>query len=81
MREVVIVELQNARDRLEHLNGRVAIAAPLQPQVVVGADAGEHGDLLASQPGHAPHTELGDACLLRRHELAPGAQELAESVR
>ena len=43
---LIFVELQHASDRLEHLYGWVAIATPFEPQVVVGGDAGEHGDLL-----------------------------------
>jgi hypothetical protein len=41
-----IVELQGSRDALEHAPGGVADVAALEPGVVVGADAGEHGDFL-----------------------------------
>jgi hypothetical protein len=45
--EVLVVELQHPGDRLEHLDGGVAITTAFQAQVVVGADAGEHRDLLS----------------------------------
>ena len=49
------VEPEHAGQRLQHLRRRVAVAALLQPQVVVGADARERRDLLAAQARRAPH--------------------------
>ena len=42
----VLVELQCPRERVDHMRRRVMVAALLQPQVVVRADAGEHRQLL-----------------------------------
>jgi hypothetical protein len=45
------------------------VAALLEPEVVVGADTGEHGDLLAPQTGDAPHAVDGDAHAVGLDEL------------
>src|SRR6201989_2963055 len=45
----VLVELQRPGDGQQHLVRRVPVAALLQADVVVGADPGEEGDLLAAQ--------------------------------
>jgi hypothetical protein len=47
-----LVEPQDPRERFEDLRRGVLVAAALQPQVVVGADAGEQGHLLTPQPGN-----------------------------
>ena len=49
----VLVELQHAGERVEHLLGRVPVAPLLEAHVVVRGDAGEHRQLLAAQAGHA----------------------------
>ena len=77
----VLVQLQRPRQRLQDLLGRVLVAALLEPHVVVGAHAGEQGDLLASQPGHpAPAARAGEQDVLGPHELAPRPQVLADRV-
>ena len=43
-----LVEPQYSRQRVEHLRRRMRVAAAFEAQVVVGADAREHRDLLAS---------------------------------
>ena len=48
-----VVELQRTGERLEHGLGDAASVAALEARVVLDADAGEHRDLLAAQPGHA----------------------------
>ena len=48
-----LVEAQDPRERFEYLHRGVLVAAALQPQVVVGADAGEQRDLFTAQTGHA----------------------------
>ena len=54
MRAFGVVQLQRADERLEHRLGDAAEVAALEARVVVDADAGEHRDLLAAQPRHAP---------------------------
>jgi hypothetical protein len=54
------------------------IAALLQPEVVVHADACEHRQLLAPQPGDAAAPGGGKLDVLRAHQLAPRAQVLTE---
>jgi hypothetical protein len=48
-----IGQLQGAGDCVEEVAVIAADVALLQPDVPVGADTGDHGDLLAAQPGHA----------------------------
>src|SRR6185312_147600 len=76
-----VVEVQHASDGFEHLYGGVAIPATLQPQVVVGADAGEHGNFLAPQSGHAPHASIRNSHLLGRDQLAPCSKVRAQWIR
>lgn len=78
--EVVVVEIQDAGDGFEHLQGRVPVAAPFQPQVLICADPGKHGDFLPAEPGNTPQTTIGDAGLLRSHQIAPGPQERRKSI-
>ena len=47
-RRGVCVELQRASERVDHLRRRAPVAALFKPQVVVGADPGEHRQLLAA---------------------------------
>ena len=54
VRALGLVELQRAGERLEHALGDAAHVAALEARVVRDADAGEHRDLLAAQPRHAP---------------------------
>ena len=61
-----LVETEDANQRFEHLNGRVAVASSLEPEVVVGADAREQRDLLASQAGHSTVRSGREAHLGRR---------------
>ena len=51
MRALGLIELERPRQRFEHELGDAADMAALQAPVVVGADAGEGGDLLSPQPG------------------------------
>jgi hypothetical protein len=50
-----LVELEDAGESLEDLDRRIVITTLLQPEVVVGADPGEHGYLFAAQPVHSSH--------------------------
>jgi hypothetical protein len=56
VRALGIVELQRSRERLEHAVRHAAGVAALQALVVLDADAGQRGDLLAAQPFHAART-------------------------
>lgn len=78
---MVVIELQHPGERLEHLRRRISVASTLQAEVVVGADPGEHRDLLAPQARDATHTDFRDTRLIRRHEPAPRFQILPDSVR
>ncbi|CCB72564.1 protein of unknown function (plasmid) [Streptantibioticus cattleyicolor NRRL 8057 = DSM 46488] len=81
VRRRVLVEPQDAGDGFQDLHRRVAVAALFQTQVVVGADAGEHRDLLPAQPRHPAHARDGDTGLLRGDERAAGAYVIAQLVR
>lgn len=48
-----VVELQGPGEGVEDLFGDPGEVSPLEPDVVVGADTGEEGDLLAAQSGDA----------------------------
>ena len=53
-----------AGEGVEHLLGRVRVAALLEPDVVVDADAGEQRELLAPQAGDPAAAEVGQADVL-----------------
>jgi len=74
------VEPQRTRQRIEHLRRRVLVAALLEPQVVVRADAGQQCDLLTAQARDATSADDGQADHLGPDPLAPGAQERADEV-
>lgn len=61
MSALSVVELQRARQRLEHAVGCSGEVATLQACVVGDAHAGEDGDLFASQSGHAAGAVIGQA--------------------
>ena len=71
------VELERAGDGLQDAVGRVDERAALQPDVVVDAEPGQGGDLLAAQPRHPPlapgHRQPGR---LRADPRAAGGQKL-----
>ncbi len=69
----VLVEPQDPGQRFDHLRRGVAVAALLQAQVVVGADARERRDLLAAQAGHPAQPVHGEAGVLRLDELTPSS--------
>ena len=73
-----VVELKRAGERLEHELGDAADVAALQALVVLDADAGQRGDLLAPQPRHAPLAVARQAGLLGRDLRPPGGQELGD---
>ncbi|GHB37437.1 hypothetical protein GCM10010306_034080 [Streptomyces umbrinus] len=75
------VQVQHVGQGFEDLERRVAVAALLKAQVVVGADPGQHRDLLAPQSRHAPQTAVADPGVLGPYQRATGPQELSEGVR
>jgi hypothetical protein len=66
-----VVEAQRVGERLEDAVGGAGGVAALQALVVLDADAGQRGDLLAAQPGHPPLAVAGQAGLLGRDPGAP----------
>jgi hypothetical protein len=77
-----LVEAQDTGQCLEDLDRRVTVAALLKPQVVVRADPGEQGDLLAPQPGVLLIPGTSSIAHLRDNvtgaALTPPGDELAE---
>ena len=59
MRDGVVVEAQRAGEGVEDLLGRMGVAALLEPDVVVDADACEQRELLAPQAGHPAPAQVG----------------------
>ena len=78
MRALGLVELEGVRERVQHAVGGAAEVAALQAVVVVDAQPGERGDLLAAQPGHAARSEDREADVLRSDPRAPGREEVAD---
>ena len=76
MRALGVVELQGARERFEHDVRHAARVAALQALVVLDADTGERGDLLATQPLDSTRAEAGRPDLLRSDPAAAAGQEL-----
>jgi hypothetical protein len=75
-----VVELQRARQRLEHAGGCSGEVAALQACVVGDAHAGEDGDLFASQSGHAAGAVIGQADVGGVELGSAGGQEIADLV-
>jgi hypothetical protein len=76
-----LVEVERADQVLQHAVGDAAGVAALQPDVVVDADAGQHRDLFASQPGHPPVAPVGRQARLLRCDLGtPGDEEVTDLV-
>ena len=76
-----VVELQGTGDGLQHAVGRAAQIALLQPGVVVGADPGELGDLLAAQARHPAAGAVQRHAGLLGAELRPPAGEEVPDLR
>ena len=75
-----VVELQGARHRLQHRLRRAGQIAALQPGVVVDADPGQHGDLLAPQTLHPPPVTMGGQPGLLGGEPGPAAGQEVPDV-
>ena len=78
VRALVPVELQRSRDRVEHLGGRIDVAALLEPRVPRDADTCELCDLLATQARGAPSPRQPQPDVLGPDTLAPAAEERPE---
>src|SRR5580704_5527366 len=76
----VLLELQRPGDGQQHLVRRVPVAALLQADVVVGADPGEEGDLLAAQARDTAVALAGHSGGVGAHERSADAQVPAQGV-
>ena len=70
-----LVEMQGAGDGVQDAFRGVDVASLLQAHVVVGADPGQLGELLAAQAGHAAAAEVRQPDVLGAQPRAPRAQE------
>jgi hypothetical protein len=75
------IEPQGARDGVDDLGGRVADPTLLQTEVVVTADPGNEGDLLASQTGNPAEAIAPKAYVAGTDLLTTSLQEFAELRR
>ena len=74
-----LVELQRPRDRFEDVLGDAADVAAFEARVVLDADPGERGDLLAAQAGDAPVARVdGQSGLFGGDLGSPCDEELAQ---
>ena len=80
MGRAVGVEPQRAGQRLEHLWRGPPVAPLLQPHQVRDADAGQGGQLVAPQTGHAPAAARRHTGRLGRQAAATRLQVVAEPV-
>jgi len=74
------VQLQHRGQRVEHLRGRMVVAALFQPQVIVAADAREQRQFLAAKARDPAPPARGQADVFRLDELAPCPKVGAEPV-
>ncbi|GII34393.1 hypothetical protein Pmi06nite_78350 [Planotetraspora mira] len=72
------VQAQRPADRVEHRVGHLPAASLFQADVVVGADAGQLGDLFAAQAGDAAPAVTGETDVLGTEAGAPRPKEVAE---
>ncbi len=75
-----LVEAENASQRIEYLLGGLGRPALFQANVVVDADPGQVGDLLAAQPGDPAAAVGGDSGGRRVDPGTPGSQKAREIV-
>jgi hypothetical protein len=76
MRALGLVELKRVGEPFEHELRDACDVAALQPLVVLDADAGQRGDLLAAKALHAAPAVARQAGLLGLDLRSPGGQEL-----
>lgn len=70
-----IIEIESVGDGVEDSVGRSCVTSLLEALVVVGAEAGEDGDLLAAKASHAASATGLKPKLLRCRLLPTRAQE------
>ncbi len=75
-----IVELERAGQPFQDELGDAAGVSAFQALVVLDADAGQRGDLLAAQAGHPTLAVAGQAGLLGGDPRPAGGQELGDVV-
>jgi hypothetical protein len=59
VRALGVVEAERTPESVKHGLGRLASAALLEAHIVIDADTGEPGELLAAKAGHPPPAEGG----------------------
>jgi hypothetical protein len=74
------VQLQGPCERIDYLGGRILGAAPLKSQTILGADAGEHCQLLAKQPRSAALPAGNQPDILWTDLVPPHTQEITQRV-
>ena len=80
VRALGVVKLKRAGQSLQHTFRHPVHVPALEAGVVRDADAGEDGDLLAAQAGHATSTVGRQSGLLWCDPAAAGGQEFADLV-
>ena len=79
VRTLGLIELESAAHAIEHVIGDAARVAALEPRVVLGADAGEQGDLLAPKACDPAMSTVGrQARALGRELRPPRGQKFAD---
>jgi hypothetical protein len=71
----VLVELQGAGKAVKDLVGGLMVSSLLESQVVLGTDAGKHGDFLATQSLDASALAVRQADVGRLEQFAAGPQK------
>ena len=71
-----LVELERACERVENLQRHAPQVATLHPRVVLHADTGEQGHLLAAKAGHTTASTTDDTRLLRCDPVPARTQEV-----
>jgi hypothetical protein len=74
------VELKSPCQRIDHLGRRMRVAPLLESQVVVGADARQHRQLLAAQPCNPAPRAANQPDVLGLYLLAPRAEVITQGI-
>ena len=77
----VVVELQRPGKALEDLIRGLAFAALFKSQVILDADAGQHGDFFTAQTRYPPTVPLGQTHIGGFQEVAPGPKKGRQPAR
>src|SRR5207253_10688809 len=82
VRPLDVIELQRLADGVKDVLGDALYPAALELDVVLDADPGEHGHLIAPEPGHPTAAAISrEPCPLRRDARPAGGQKLADLAR